>query len=316
MKPLTPYEIGVRVGGFARECSRQPGASQLKSLVADLMAEDNLLMQPIQSVIASPHFLRVLNSEPVHSAVHIQGFLREYSGIYTSEVLGQLGEFLAGLSGCEPPVELKESSRSWRRIVLALSAISVTLASIYFLGQYRASIVYALFNSRPAGEKTATSSTASGTNSSVEDQNKGLIPRVADVAADEYRLRLDEADKAIAEASSLAKRYATYEFPYGNCDKRDLRFGPRDPNSECGKIQIKETALLADARTALFQVPESSGLHSRVSMLLQRIEQLETYRRADSNWIEENGSGWCGSGGCWWPDPGQHGRPFLPELTK
>jgi hypothetical protein len=316
MKALTPYELGVRVGGFVRGASGRTGASQLKSLVADLMGRDNLLMQPIQSVVASPHFLNVLNSDPAHSSVHIQGFLREYSGIYTSEVLSQLGEFLAGLSGCEPPVEVKESSRSWRHITLVFSAISITLAGIYFLGQHRLSLLYMLFNSRPTGEKITPNPTTSGINSSVDGQSERPIPPVVDVAADEYRLRLDEADKALAEASSLAKRYATYQFPYGNCFKRDLRFGPEHPNSECGKIQIKETALLADARTALFQVPQSSSLYPRVSLLLRRIEDLETYRRADSHWIEENGSGWCGSGGCWWPEPGQHGRPLLPELTN
>jgi hypothetical protein len=272
-------------------------------------------MQPIQSVVASPHFLRVLDSDPAHCSVHIQGFLQEHSGIYTSEVLGQLGEFLAGLSGSEPPLRAKEPSHSWRRIALVLSTTSITLAGIYFLSQHRAGLLYMLFNTLPTGEKITASQAASGINSSVDDKSVRPIPPAPDVASGEYRLRLDEADRAIAEATSLVKRYATYEFPYGNCFKRDLRFGPRDPNSECGKIQIKETALLADARTALFQVPESSNLHSRVSLLLRRIEELETYRRADSNWIEENGSGWCGSGGCWWPDPGQHRRPLLPALT-
>jgi hypothetical protein len=316
MKKLTPYELGVRVGGFARRSLDRPGTPQLKGLVADLMGQDNLLMQPIQSVVVSPYFLRVLNSDLAHSSVHIQGFLREYSGIYTSDVLSQLGEFLAGVSGCKPPLQAKESSRSWRRLALVFSTISIALAGIYFLGQHRASIISALVSFRRTGEEVTSSPVAAGINSSVDDKSDRLIPPVADVPADEYRLRLDEADRAIAEARSLAKRYATYEFPYGNCFMRDLRFGPRDPNSECGKIQIKETALLADARTALFQVPESSNLYPTVSSLLRRIEELETYRRADSSWIEENGSGWCGSGGCWWPEPGQHGRPELPELMN
>ena len=117
--------------------------------------------------------------------------------------------------------------------------------------------------------------------------------------------KVREAEATIGSAREHIRKYAIRGDDGRSCT-------PQDSRPFCGYQMTAAINTLSEAEAKLSTVRRESPAYLAAQDSLVRSKRLRDFLDEDDNWLNSNGHYWCGSGGCFLPDPGTDGRPSIP----